>query len=462
MQPTTPEEQAIITAAETAARELLWCLMGHERRTQDKYDYYNADNDTRDYGIAMPNQMKRIRPGVGWAGRAVNILSDRVVFDGFANDTFGVNDLFDSINALPVINKAKHDAMIAGCAFVAVADRNNADGTTQKILMPFTALEATGTLDQNTGLLKTGLAVTKWQKPKGAYNRHWLNFMPKDYILFTPQFTAVFESQILTEIIPNPTGRTLLMPLIRRPSADRPLGKARVSNVVRRIVNEVVRVKRRYEVAGEFYSIPQRYINGLAEGAEKDEKLDSAIGMVWTLTKDEDGDKPEIGQLAQMTISQFSEAKKDLARDFCAETALTLRNLGYESGNPTSADSLEAMSDDLVLEAQTSQIEMGEQIKQIAITLRLAIDGNDTVPSQLDAIVPAWKPIFRVNIGEAGDAMFKLFQAMPELVGTIEGYQMLGVSMRQAEQLQKLRAAAKTGQFMVGGGNNAGGAGGGA
>jgi hypothetical protein len=454
MQP-TPEEQAIITAAETAARELIWSLARHESRTLDKYDYYNADNDTRDYGIAMPNQLKRIRPGVGWAGRAVNILSDRVVFDGFANDTFGINDLFDSINALPVINKAKHDAMVAGCAFVAVADRQNEDGTSDKILMPFTALEATGIVDQNTGLLKMGLAVTKWAKPKGPDQRRWLSFMPKNYILFTPQFTAVFESQVLTEVIPNPTSRTLLMPIIRRPSADRPLGKARISNVVRRIVNEVVRVKRRYEVAGEFYSIPQRYINGLAEGAQKDENLDSAIGKLWAITKDEDGEKPDIGQLAQMEISQFETAKKDLARDFCAETALTLRNLGYESGNPTSADSLEAMSDDLVLEAQTAQNDMGEQIKQIAITLRLAIDANDQIPAALKAIVPAWKPIFRVNIGEAGDAMFKLFQAMPELVGTLEGYQMMGVSMRQAEQLQKRRAAASSSSFMNNGGGGA-------
>lgn len=455
MQPTTPEQQAIINALESTAQELIWCLARHEGRTQDKYDYYNADNDTRDFGIAMPNQLKRIRPGVGWAGRAVNILSDRVVFDGFANDTFGINELFDSINALPVINKAKHDAMVAGCAFVAVADRTMPTGETQKILMPFTALEATGMVDQNTGLLKYGLAVTKWAKPRGADQRRWLAFMPKDYILFTPEYTAVFVSRTLTDIIPNPTGRTLLMPLIRRPSADRPLGKARISNVVRRIVNEVVRVKRRYEVAGEFYSIPQRYINGLAEGAQKDENLDSAIGKLWAITKDEDGEKPDIGQLAQMEISQFETAKKDLARDFCAETGLTLRNLGYETGNPTSADSLEAMSDDLVLEAQTAQAEMGEQIKQIAITLRLAIDGNDQIPDALKKMVPAWKPIFRVNIGEAGDAMFKLFQAMPELVGTNEGYQMLGISLRQAEQLRALRDANKTSSFMNNGGGGA-------
>jgi hypothetical protein len=72
-------------------------------------------------------------------------------------------------------------------------------------------------------------------------------------------------------------------------------------------------------------------------------------------------------------------------------------------------------------------------------------------------MVPAWKPIFKVNIGQAGDAMFKLFQAMPELVGTTEGYQMLGISLRQAEQLQKLREQNKSSGFMVGAGGQGGG-----
>lgn len=446
----TPEQQLLITQATAASKELIKKLALHEDKATDKYDYYNADNDTRDYGIAMPAQMKNIRPGVGWAGRAVNILSDRVVFDGFANDTFGINQMLDEINALPVINKAKHDAFIAGCAFVAIADNPDPE-IDQKILVPFTALEATGVVDQTTGLLKVGLAVTRWGMPAGLTKKKAKNalFLPKDYILFRRDYTAIFTDGTIDQIIPNNTGRTMLLPITRRSSADRPLGKGRVSNVVRRIVNEVVRVKRRYEVAGEFYSIPQRYITGLAEGAEKDEKLDSAIGKVWTITQDENNEAPTVGQLGQMSITQFSDAKKDLARDFCAETALTLRNLGYETGNPTGADALEAMSDDLILEAQSAQNEMGEQIKQIAITLRMAIDDNDQVAAALKAMVPAWKPIFRVNIGEAGDAMFKLFQAMPELVGTLEGYQMLGVSLRQAEQLQALRTAAKTAGFMT-------------
>jgi len=443
-------EDPRIEIAEALAQRLLYNLAVTSVRTTDKYLYYDADNEITDFGISTPRKMRNSRPGIGWAGRAVNTLSDRVVFDGFANDKFGINDYLDSINGNTVISKGKHDTFIAGCAFVMIADDEMSD---KKVLVPFTALEATGDIDSTSGLLRYGLAVTKWAnlKPNMTW-RAWVRFAPKDYMVFTPDFTAIFKCRTLSEIIDNPTGRSLLLPLTHRATANRPLGKSRLSNTARRIINEVGRLKRREEIAEEFYALPQRYINGIAEGAEKDANLDSAIGKVWVMNKDEDGEKPEIGQLTQMSIDQFETAKKDKARDFCAETALTLRNLGYETSNPTSAESLTAMSDDLLLEATNSQEEMGRQIKEIAITLRLAIDQNNVIPDGLDKIVPAWKPIFQVDIGAAGDAMYKLFTVMPELAGTIAGYRMLGVGIREAEELQTRRLAATTASFMNNGG----------
>ena len=425
---------------------MLLCLASKTVKVNTKYDFYNADNDVPDFGISTPNRLRHLKPGIGWASRAVNTLSDRVVFDGFAKDSFGVNDYFTDIGAWSVIGKAKHDAFIAGCAFMAVGD----DDQGRKVLIPFTASEATGIVDQQTGLLKYGLAVTRWAEPQPKVKG--IRFAPADYIVFTPDFTAIYKSRTISEIIPNPTGRVLLHPITHRSSADRPLGKSRLTNTARRIIQEVGRQKRREEIAEEFYALPQRYINGLAEGAKKDENLDSAIGKVWAITKDEDGDKPDIGQLTQMSIDQFETAKKDKARDFCAETALTLRNLGYETSNPSSVESLAAMSDDLLLEATNSQTEMGEQIKNVAITLNMAINGISEVPDGLKDLIPSWKPIFQVDIGAAGDAMFKLFQAMPEIVGTVAGYRMLGIGIREAEELQAKRVQITNAGFMNNGG----------
>lgn len=176
--------------------------------------------------------------------------------------------------------------------------------------------------------------------------------------------------------------------------------------------------------------------------------LESAIGKIWGITRDEDGEKPEIGQLAQMSINQFSDQKKDLARDFCAETALTLRNLGYETANPTSAESLSAMSDDLLLEAQESQQEFGREFKEIAISMRMVLDGNNTIPERLRAIDPTWKPLFQIDVGSAGDAVYKLIQAMPELAGTTTLYRMLGMNIREAEALSRSTAMARPSNFM--------------
>lgn len=447
MQPSQPQNP-LIEVAERLASKLVLDLASHEPSVQDKYEYYDADNEIRDYGISTPAKLVRIRPGIGWASRAINTLSDRVVFEGFVNDKFGINEYLESINGLRVINNVKHDTYIGGCSFVAVSDDLETD---KKILVPFTAAEATGKVNQTTGLLEYGLAVTRWAEPQPK--KKGVRFAPADYIVFTPTFTALYFNRSLTEIIPNPTGRTLLHPMTRRASAARPLGKSRISNTVRRIIQEVGRLKRREEIAEEFYSLPQRYINGLAEGYKKgaNDALDSAIGKVWTITKDEDGEKPEIGQLAQMSIDQFETAKKDKARDFCAETGLTLRNLGYETNNPSSAESLVAMSDDLLLEATNSQEELGKQIKELCITLRLAIDENDQVPDGLRGIVPAWKPVFEINVGAVGDGVFKLFEAMPELSGTIAGYRFLGISIKEAEELQAKRAASTAGSVFGGG-----------
>jgi hypothetical protein len=437
-----PEQNPLIPIAQGLAQKLLFDLASHESRVQTKYEYYDADNDTRDFGISTPRKMLHMRPGIGWASRCVNTLSDRVVFEGFAKDTFGINDLLIQINGFSVISQAKHDAFIAGCAFIAVSD----DEVNGKVLVPFTAQEATGVIDQTTGLLKYGMAVTKWAAP--VTKKKGIPFSPCDYIVFTPDFTAIFESRTISAVIPNETGRTLLHPMTHRATANAPLGRSRLTKTARRIIQEVGRLKRREEIAEEFYSLPQRYINGLAEGAKKDDALDSAIGKVWAITKDEEGDKPEINQLPQMSIDGFVGAKKDKARDFCAETALTLRNLGYETGNPTSAESLATMSDDLLLEATNTQEQMGQQIKELCITLRLAMDGNNVVPAALNEIIPAWKPIFQVNIGAAGDAMFKLLQAMPELAGTVAGYRMLGVSIREAEELVQRRVSNTNASFM--------------
>lgn len=430
----------IAAQAKNLANQLMTQLLSYAIKVQKKYDYYNADNPAKSLGISVPIKLTRYTPGVGWASRAITTLSDRLKFDGFANDTYGMNEYFDNIYANDIIDKLEVDCLIAGCSFCAITYDNNLGAYT---MMPFTAEEATGLIDEKSGLLKAGLAVTRWKTTPTAQptTANVLTAVPVDYVVFTPQYTAKFTDGQIVDIAMNSTGRTLLHIMTHRRNTDRPMGKSRISKTVRRIIDELERVKQRYEIAQEFYSTPQRYINGLAQGASTNSNIDLALGKWLLTTKDDDGDKPDIGQLAQMSINQFSDAKKDLARDFCAETALTLRNLGYETGNPTSAESLKTMSDDLLLEAQACQDEIGEQVKQIAITLRLATDQTAIVPDKLKQLKPVWQPIFQSDAGAVGDAVYKLIQAMPELADTDIPYRMLGMGIREINDIKAKKAA---------------------
>ena len=444
-------DETIINEIQSKADLLLNKLQTLAFSAGNKYEYYNATQKLVDLGISLPKKFKNMKPGVGWASRAVNTLSDRINFDGFANDSYGINDMLERAYAAPTLAKAKRDALVAGCSFVATLPRDR-----QVELLPFTATEATGVMNQKTGLLEWGLAVIEWYPFDNKYTAYqgWskVGLIPRDYILFGADFTAYFVNQQLAYIAENPTGRPLLHAITHRQSADRPFGKARISNTARRIIDEVGRNKIRYEIAAEFYSAPQRYVNGLADDSIDNAKLEAALGKIWTITKDEDGEKPEIGQLAQMSINQFSDQKKDLARDFCAETALTLRNLGYETANPTSAESLSAMSDDLLLEAQECQAEFGRQFKEIAISMRQILNRSADMPEGLREIEPTWKPVFQLDVGSAGDAAYKLIQAMPELAGTVTLYRMLGISTREAEELANKAKTARPADFMLAGG----------
>ena len=165
-----------------------------------KYQYYNAENSYVDFGISVPVKMMNSKPGIGWASRAVNTLSDRVVFDGFANDTFRINELFDEINAKRVLNKAKKDAHIAGVSFVAISETPNGVA-----LIPFTASEATGVIDDNTGLLSYGLAVLSWTGDDALAQSSVSE--PKDYVVFTPEATTIYKNKKIDSITKNPTGR---------------------------------------------------------------------------------------------------------------------------------------------------------------------------------------------------------------------------------------------------------------
>lgn len=433
------------------SRQLLGTIVSKRSRVQNKYDYYEAEQRTRDLGISMPAKLLALQSGLGWASKAVDVVADRLSFDAFENDRLGINQLYSIADETEAFDQAKHDALIAGCAFIAIVDDPS---IMAKRFMPFSALEATGVLNTTTGLLKYGLAITQYnrdEKLTQSYGKFPLNFA-EDWVLFTENETAIFEKRQLVQIVPNPTGRALLHLLANRPTTKQPFGRSVISREARLLIQSGLRTMRRSEIAGEFYASPQRYLIGVSEEFEKDDSMDLQLGKIAVVEKDGDGDTPTAGQWSQHSMAPYSDQLKMFAQQFCAKTGLTLHSLGFDTSNPTSAESYEAQNEDLRLLVDKTAKHFGNVLKKIAITLRVSTSGTREITDEMRAIVPHWDPVFKVDIGPAGDAFNKILQTVPELRQSNRMFYMLGMSVAEAEKFTAVQQTKDITSIMSGSG----------
>lgn len=418
------------------SRELLAIIVRKRTSVQLKYKYYEAEQEVRDLGISMPVKLLMLQAGLGWASKAVDVVADRLNFDAFENDRLGINALHEIADETEAVDQAKVDARIAGCAFIGIVDDEQ---TGDLRYMPFTALEATGMLNTTNGLLKYGLVITRYNqdtKLATMYNKDSLNYA-SDWTLFAEDFTAFYENRKLARVVPNASRRTRLYLVANEPSTKQPFGRSAISKECRLLIQAGLRTLRRSEIAGEFYSAPQRYLLGISEDFEKEEGMDLQLGKIALIEGDGEGNNPTAGQWTQQSMAPFSDQLKMFAQQYCVKTKLTLHQLGFPTNNPSGAEGYEAMHEDQRVLIEKCQKQMGKSIKRIGIGLRMAASGVAEITADMRAIKPHWRPIFKIEIGKAGDAINKIVQVVPQLKSSPELYYMVGLSVADAEKYAK-------------------------
>lgn len=120
-----------------------------------------------------------------------------------------------------------------------------------------------------------------------------------------------------------------------------------------------LRTLKRSEISAEFYSFPQKYVLGTSNEAEQLDKWKATISSLLEITKDEDGDKPVVGQFTQQSMSPYTEQLRTFAALFAGETGLTLDDLGFVTDNPSSAEAIKSSHEALRLAARKAQRTFG-------------------------------------------------------------------------------------------------------
>lgn len=375
-------------------------------RVKLRYDQYAMKHYDYSLGITIPTAIReQYKSVLGWCTKAVDSLADRLIFRGFANDNFEVNEIFQANNPDIFFDSAVLSSLIASCCFVYIS--KGEDGIPR--LQIIEASDATGVIDPITGLLIEGYAVLQRDN----------NAAPILEAYFTDKETIFYKGKEKPLSIPNKTGRPLLVPIIHRADAVRPFGRSRITRSAMYYQRYAKRTLERADITAEFYSFPQKYVVGLSQDAEPMDTWKATVSSMLQFTKDDEGGTPSLGQFNTSSMSPFTEQLRTAAAGFAGEMGLTLDDLGFVSDNPSSVEAIRASHEGLRLAGKKAQRSLGSgflNVAYVSVCLRDDFAYNRTVFMETK---PKWEPLFESDasaLGLIGDAALKLNQAIPGLV----------------------------------------------
>ena len=367
-----------------------------------RYKYYEMKNMVKDANISTPPDLQWMNSALGWCGKAVDTLADRLVFHSFIDDNFDLMEIFQMNNPDVLFDSSILSALISSCCFIYIS----ADETGYPRMQVIDGGNATGIMDPITGLLTEGYAVLERDDHGNPVLEAW----------FTKGRTEFIKNGVSrTTVIKNDAPYPLLVPIIYRPDAVRPFGHSRISRACMKIMEAALRTIKRSEISAEFYSYPQKYVTGLDPDVEI-EKWKATMSSLLTLTKDEDGNEPKVGQFTQQSMSPYTEQLRSFASLFAGETGLTLDDLGFVSENPSSSEAIKASHENIRLTARKAQRTFGSGFINAGYLAACVRDKYAYQRRQLYLTKTAWEPIFEPDaamLSNIGDGAAKINQAVP-------------------------------------------------
>ena len=375
-------------------------------RTLLRYNFYEQKKTAIDLGISTPEGLECFNVVNGWCTKAVDGLADRLQFDGFDNDNFMFQELFNQNNPDIFFDDAILSSLITACSFVFIS-KGAGEGKVRFQIIDGT--NATGRLDDFTKLLLEGYAVLERDD----------NQNPIRWAYFVPGRTEIYEAgRNSNEPVAIETFKSkycALVPIIYKPDSKRPFGHSRISRACMDYALSAMRTVKRTEISAEFYSFPQKYATGLSQDAEMLNTWQATMSAMLTFTKDEDGDKPTLGQFQQASMTPHIEQLRSIASMFAGETGLTLDDLGFNTTNPSSAEAIKAGHETLRLMATKAQRCFSVGFKNVGYIGACIRDDFAYEREELFETKALWKPIFEPDAATLSlicDGVLKLNQAM--------------------------------------------------
>lgn len=396
----TPDELGLV-------EHLYKKLTAHDYKNLLLENYYEGKNKLKDLRISIPPQLTTVETVVGWAGTAVDVLEERLDFEGYyGGDAFGINEIYRA-NELDLEAGLGHkDSLIYGIGFVVVG--KGAEGEPDPLITIESPKKMTVLYDMRSRLISAALLVNRDGNGKPATGSLYL---PNETI--TLEYSNRTWVDVARDV--HNLGRVPVAPLVNNPRSGDPYGRSEITPAVRSYTDSAMRTLLGAEVAREFYSAPQRYALGAPENAFTDadgnpiNPWSVTMGRLLALPTNEDGQIPQVGQFSANDPRPYFDQIRSYAQMIAAETAIPASYLGFQTDNPSSADAIRQMEARLVKRAERRQKQFGRTWSEVAKLALLVRDGE--IPAEANNIRPIWRDASTPTRAAAADEAVKLIAA---------------------------------------------------
>lgn len=432
-------------------------------RNRELSSYYNMKSRLKDLGISIPENLLHVNCVVGWCSKAVHAQAVRSVFDGYVfegRDDAALSELVRANRLRTLYGQACKSSLIHGVSAVTVM--RGVGGQPKAKVRVHSANQFACLWDKNADRIGCGVVLGDVDET-GAAVQYVAHF--PDAVLTLTRSSGAVSDTWSCHVEPNPMGRPLMEVIVNDPDIDRPLGHSLLTEELRGIVDKAMRDVLRMEVGAEFFTFPQRYILGASEdlfsvppdGCEQDAdgnyvddcgnvvapasseyaKYKAYVGAMMAISRDENGDLPQVGQFTASNADNFTRVFENDAQRFSGATNVPLAQLGVLSNTYTSSDALGAANDPLILSVEEMNRRNGEVMEEVA-RMMMAVAANvpmSQLTAEQAAVQACWKDPSMPTIAARADAWTKLGASDPSIVGTRVYYEGIGLSQATIDRL---------------------------
>ena len=431
--------------------QLLNNYNSHMYKNQQKDKYYegNISLGSVNLGIALPETLRGLEIGCSWGAKTVDVLAARSMFDGFVgangNEIEDVDRIAFNNNLVAEYEKACRDELKYGCTF-ATLSKDKKYGVKIRFHSPQTA---SALWDGEKGRISCGFAIID-SVPDNDSNTTWtpslINYYTEDAVYVLNNDGNGWTSQRY----PHKMGRPLMEPLIWNATSNKPFGRSRIKEPVRRLIDGYVRTIANATIGLEFATSPQKYLLGITDEQYDvviNQKFKQYVGSIIASTNNpETGEKPTFGQLMQGSITPHVEMIRVLATQFSAATGLSVTDTGVvNDANPTSSDAILAQSQTLVAMAEQLNTGNGTALRTIAL-MAIAIENNtslDALSDEQKDILAHFKNPAMPSVAMTTDAAIKIASVRESFALTDTFLEMIGFDKAEIRRIKAQEAQSR-------------------